>query len=225
MSVVVFRTIILYAMIVVALRVMGKRQLAELQPTELVVTLLISNIATLSIEDTNVPLLGSLLPIFALVSCEVLMSWFTLKNRTLRRLFYGNPIAIIRDGVINQKEMKNLRWSVDDLNEQLRMHNIFDVAEVSYAVVETSGTLSAYQKFGARQPTVSMMNIPQNGELDVPPLTIISDGELQSDALADCNLSEKWLEGILKGKGLTVKDVFIMTCNRRAEYFIAIKER
>jgi len=224
MSIILIRTTILYLIIVAAIRIMGKRQLGELQPSELVVTIMVSNIATLSIEDTNIPLLGSLLPIFMLVTCEVVMSVITLKSKAIRKVVSGNPRIIIKDGTVSQKEMRSLRWSIDDLMEQLRDKNIFDPSEVSFAVVETAGTLSIYQKFDARPATAKMLCIPPDGEPDAPPLIVISDGELDKDSLKFCNLTEAWLEKVLAEKELAVKDVFLMSCNRRAEYHITRKE-
>ena len=104
--------------------------------------------------------------------------------------------------------MRNLRWSIDDVTEQLRMNNIFDIRDVSFGIVETSGNLSAYQKFSARPVTAQMMNIPANGEPDAPPLPIINDGVLDRDALAFLNLREEWLYKILEEKELAVKDIF-----------------
>ena len=225
MSVAVMRTILIYFVVITALRIMGKRQVAELAPAELVVTIMISNIATLSIEDTNIPILGSILPIFVLVGCEVTESFVGLKSRVLRRLFSGGPRVIIRDGVIDQKELGNLRWSIDDLTEQMRQSGIFDIREVSFAVVETSGSLSAYQKFGARPASAQMLNIPADGEPDAPPLTLISDGVLDSEALRFLNLRREWLDKILEEKRLALADVFMMTCDRRAHYRIVEKEK
>jgi len=204
---------------------MGKRQVAELAPAELVVTIMISNIATLSIEDTNIPVLGSILPIFVLVGCEVVESICSLKSRLMRKLFSGSPRVIIRDGVIDQRELGNLRWSIDDLTEQMRQSGIFDIREVSFAMVETSGALSAYQKFDARPASAQMLNIPANGEPDAPPLTVIADGKLDADALSFLNLRREWLDKILAEKQLAVEDIFMMTCDRRAEYRIVEKEK
>lgn len=224
MGILLLRTVIVYIIVVFALRVMGKRQLGELQPSELVVTILVSNLATLSIEDSNVPLLGSILPIFMLVICEVLVSIITLKNNQARKFISGNPRVVIRDGTIDQKEMRNLRWSIDDLMEQLRGNNIFDVNEVSFAIVETSGNLSAYQKYAARPVSAEMLNLPTPGEGDFPAQIIISDGVIVPDALNACNLKPEWLENVLAKQNVHSKDVFLMTCNRNAEYHITLKE-
>jgi len=219
------RTILIYFIVIIALRIMGKRQVAELAPAELVVTIMISNIATLSIEDTNIPILGSILPIFVLVGCEVTESFASLKSRIMRKLFSGGPRIIIRDGVIDQRELGNLRWSIDDLTEQMRQGGIFDIREVSFAIVETSGSLSAYQKFGARPASAQMLNVPADGEPDAPPLTIIADGKLDVDALNFLNLRREWLDKIIDEKQIAVEDIFMMTCDRRAQYSIVKKEK
>lgn len=225
MSILLIRTIIVYILVVFSLRVMGKRQLGELQPSELVVTILISNLATLSIEDTNVPLLGSILPIFMLVICEVAVSIITLKSNGIRKFISGNPRIVIRDGIIDQSELRTLRWSIDDLMEQLRTNNIFDVNEVSFAIVETSGNLSAYLKYADRPVTAQVMNIPTPGEGDSPTQIIISDGVMVPDSLNFCNLRQEWLDKVLGEKNLTPHDVFLMTCNRQADYKIILKEK
>ena len=136
------RTILLYLLIVAGLRIMGKRQIGELQPSELVVTILISNIATLPIQDVDVPLSGGIVPILTIVCFEVFISGLTMRSRTARRLFCGGPKMVIRDGQIMQKELRDLRFSVDDLIEQLRAAGYFDPSEVLFAVVETTGSSS-----------------------------------------------------------------------------------
>ena len=105
MLVVFLRTLILYAIVVVGMRLMGKRQLGELQPSELVITFLISNIATLPIEDNDLPLMSGAVPILTLMCFEVILSWLGMKNRRLRTMLSGTPRIIIRDGKINQKEL------------------------------------------------------------------------------------------------------------------------
>ena len=147
MLIVLIRTIILYFIIVLGTRIMGKRQLGELQPSDLVITILISNIATLPIEETEIPLVTGIIPILTLVCFEVFSSALSLKSPLARRLISGRPIVIIQNGRLNQKEMRDLRFSLDDLMEQLRGSGIFDLSEVQLAIVETTGKLSIYQKF------------------------------------------------------------------------------
>lgn len=220
-----FKTIILYALIIVGLRLMGKRQLGELQPSEFVVTILISNIATLPIEDVDIPLLTGILPILTLVSCEVIMSTVALKSKRARKILSGSPKIVIRDGAIDQKQLRDLRFSIDDLMEQLRQNNVFDIADVAFAIVETTGKVSVYQKFGARNVTAEMLNLPSDGQESAPPVVMISDGQLIEEALHYCNLRHEWLQKTLGDQKVRLEDIFLMTCNRQANYHIIKKEK
>lgn len=121
-------------------------QLGQLQPSELVITILISNIATLPIENSDVPLILGIVPILTLMCFEVILSVCALKNLKLRRLIWGNTRVVIQDGKLDQQELADLRYSVDDLMEQLRINGIFDLREVDYAVAETTGQLSVRKK-------------------------------------------------------------------------------
>lgn len=133
----VLRGVVLYPLVIFAVRLMGKRQIGELQPAELVVTILISNIATLPLEDHNLPLLMGVVPVLVLVSFEVIVSWLSLQFRGFRKLISGSPKIIVKDGVIDQQMMKTLRFSLDDLMTALRSSGVFDMNEVQMAVVET----------------------------------------------------------------------------------------
>ena len=216
MTIVFIRAIILYALIIFAIRLMGKRQIGELQPSELIITILVSNIATLPIEDTSIPMLMGIVPIIVLVCLDVIMSGATLKSRKLRTMVSGNPKVIIRDGVIDQKQMEILRFSIDDLMESLHAYNIFDIQEVQFAIVETTGQISIYQKFPYQSITNEMMNI--KGQSMNPPAVIIDDGILIDSALTSIQRGKGWLESILKENKLTVKEVFLLTASIDGNY-------
>lgn len=211
MFVTFFRTIILYSVIIFGVRLMGKRQLGELQPTELVITILISNIATLPLEEVDTPLFMGLLPILALVTFEVFISMINLHSRKARRIFSGTPAVVINGGVIDQDKLHQLRYSADDLVAQLRSQNVFDVKEVDFAVVETTGKLSVYQKYLNRPiapDTLSMTDIPQKNS---PPLVVVSEGKVNNDYLALCNKDLRWLETTVASYHLPVTEVYLMT--------------
>ncbi|MDD2955920.1 MAG: DUF421 domain-containing protein [Oscillospiraceae bacterium] len=224
MSIIFLRTILLYIVIVFSLRVMGKRQIGELSPTEFVITILISNIATLPIEDSNLPLTAGIIPIFTLVAFEVIISALILKFDCMRRLVSGSPRVVIRDGVINQRELRRLRLSLEDLIEQLRTGGCFNIADVAFAIVETTGQLSVYQKFSARTATNSGLGLSPPSSADAPPAVIISDGKLQKDSLQYCNLRREWLDKVLAEHHCRAQDVFLMTCDRAASYTLVLKE-
>lgn len=221
MLVVFIRAVLLYFLVIFCMRLMGKRQLGELQPSELVTTILISNIAALPIEDTNIPMILGAVPILALVMFEFAVSNLSLKSKRFRAFFSGNPVVIIKDGVINQKQLKKLRFSIDDLMEALRENGIFDIKDVNYAIVETTGKVSVLQKYTAQTITPEMLGI--NGADQKTPLVVISDGAIISSSLEIFGFSMDWLNRKLKSKNLNAKDVFLMTINESGEEYIVPK--
>ena len=224
MTVTFLRTMILYIVIVIAVRIMGKRQIGELSPTELVITILISNIATLPIEDTNIPMSAGLVSIFALVACEVLVSGLILKNVKMRKIISGSPRVLIRDGVIDQKQMSSLRLSIDDLTAQLRGQGCFDVSQVAYAIVETTGKLNILQKFSFQQPTNQDLHIPEPANANDPPVVVVADGSVCEAALQFCGQDQNWLNQLLQSQQCALDEVFLLTCDRGGAYRLVKKE-
>ncbi|MDE6774902.1 MAG: DUF421 domain-containing protein [Ruminococcus sp.] len=221
MSVIILRSLILYILVIFAVRLMGKRQLGELQPSELVITILVSNIATLPLEDTDIPLIVGLTPILALVCFEVVMSWLILKMPYLRKIISGCPKIIISNGKINRDVMKELRFSVDDLMTALRGQQIFDLNEVQFAIVETTGSVSVMKKPANDTPTREDMNIDTES-LD-PPQVIVSDGKIMTAALDSMGYNEQFAKNTAKNAGFNMSDVFIMTADSQGNCFIAPK--
>lgn len=207
MSTVFIRSVLLYAVVIFAVRLMGKRQLGELQPSELVITILVSNIATLPLENPSVPLITGVLPVLALVCFEVIVSWLSLKSKKLRKLISGSPKIIIRDGKIDQQTMRDLRLTVDDLLMSLRSQQIFTPEEVQFAIVETTGTISVYQKGAYRPVTHEDMEISSPSE--DPPVVVISDGVVIEKTLISIGRDKNWLQKKLSGSGLTPDRVFL----------------
>lgn len=143
MKLLLCRTIILYLCVLFAMRLMGKRQLGELQPEELVSTILISNLASISIESEDVPITASLIPLFLIAALELLGSVVSFRSQKFFNFLSGRPKTVILDGKIDQNALRMLRLTTADLMEALRGKDIFDPRRVSYAVIETNGTLSA----------------------------------------------------------------------------------
>jgi len=220
--IVFFRAILLYLLIIFVMRLMGKRQLGELQPSELVTTILISNIASLPIEDTAIPMTAGAVPIVVLAGFEMIMSSITLHNKSLRTLMSGRPMVIIKDGKLDQKALKKMRFSIDDLMESLRGSGVFDLKDVWYAVVETTGKVSVMQRFPARTVTAQMAGI-KGGDVS-PPIVIISDGQLLHKAMSFYGLTPQWLEATLRREKIAQADIFLMTADENRQYQIIPRE-
>ncbi len=222
MIVSLIRTILLYVIIILAIRLMGKRQISELQTSELVVTLLISDIASIPMQDSGIPIFSGLIPIIILVVCEIVLSTIMLKSGKFRRFICGRPVVVINDGKIDQKSMKDLRMSTEDLSEQLRQLDIFNLEDIAFAIVETNGKMSIMKKPSKQQVDAGMLGInpPDNGIETV----VISDGEISEFSLSLCKLSESWVKKILREKNIDINDVFIMTADKNKNFNIIKKE-
>ncbi len=223
MSIVLIRSLILYIIVIFGVRLMGKRQLGELQPSELVITILISNIATLPLEDPDIPLMIGVLPILALVCYEVIMSWVTLKWMGMRRLISGRPKILIRDGKIEQKTMQELRLSVDDVMTSLRGNQIFDISQVQFAIMETTGTISVYPK-PAFQP-LTQGDIGLKKPAQDPPTAVIQDGVVMHHGLDIIGKDTNWLHQKLEEHHCTAEQVLLMLGDASGSCTLVRKEQ
>lgn len=217
------RTIILYFFVILAIRMMGKRQIGELQPSELVVTILVSELATLPMQDFDIPIILGIIPIVTLVFFELIVSFLCLKNVKLRRLINGNPCIVISKGKIDRKLLGELRISVDELLEELRINNIIEISDVKYAIIETNGQLSYVLYPDARNVTTGMLNL--NIKDSGLPLVIVNDGFIIVKNLSQLKKDTIWLQEYLKNNGnINLNDVFIMTLDCCDNIFIQTKE-
>ena len=140
------RTVLIYIIVTVAVRVMGKRQVSDMQTSELVITLIISEIASLPLENAERPLLNSLVPIMIIVAIELLVSLLMMKSRRFRSLICGHPIVVIKDGKMIDSQLRRLRITHEDVYSLLREHEISDESEVKYGIIEPNGTLSVLKQ-------------------------------------------------------------------------------
>ncbi len=188
---------------------MGKRQIGEMQPGELVVTLLISDIASMPLQDTDQPVLLGVSAIFALVAIEIFISLLSLKSIGLRKLLSGKSAILIKDGVIDKRELKKVRMTVLDLVEMLRGQSVFDISTVSFAILETGGNLSVLLK--AKDQPATVADIEKKKDKARLPLPVISDGKILNDSVAALGITEKEIRDTLKKKKLKPAEIFLMT--------------
>ncbi len=178
------RTIITYILVVIAVRIMGKRQVGQLEPSELVVTLMISDLATIPLAHVSIPLVHGIIPILTLIIAEATLSFLDLKSRRFRKLLSGTPVIVIQDGKVCQTEMEKLRLNFDDLMEMLRMQGSTDINDIEYGILETSGNLSVILK---KKPAVEKESY--NGL----PFMFVCDGEVSHKALDLYGKNLEWL--------------------------------
>ena len=222
MLIAIVRTLILYIFIITALRLMGKRQISDMQPSELVVTLVVSDIASLPMQNTSQPLLSGMIPVMVLVGLEILTSVLMMKSRTVRKLVCGNPVVVIEDGRLLQKQMKRLRMTNSDLMEQLRQQNVFSLNDVQYCIVETNGALSILEEPEKRVPNAEEAGVTV--EDSKPEAVVVSDGKLLKEGLSLCQKDERKVINILSENHIPINSVFLMTMDGNGAYRIIRKE-
>jgi len=219
-----FRTVLLYFLIIIGLRFMGKRQIGELEPTELVLTMLLSDLASVPMQDFGIPLLNGIIPILTLLALSMLLSYFNLRCIRFRSLLCGEPAVIIQNGVLQQKAMKRNRLTVDELTEELRSQGISDLTAVKYAILETNGQLSVLP-YTAQQPVT-----PAQMKLDVAddvylPTVIVNDGRLIRRNLKAAGRDENWLRQQLKQNRLSAtSQVYFMSVDGSGKVVCVPKE-
>lgn len=196
MFIVLIRTCILYILVVLVIRLMGKRQIGELQPYELVITIVISDLATVPMQDVRLPLILGIIPILTLLILEVFFTELQIRSKFMRKLIDGDPSVLIRDGKINEKALKSQRIHVEDLLEELRLTGNFDVSSIKYAILESNGQLSIMSK--------------ENNENRHLPLVLLYNGKVNKDSLKKLHKDVKWLQDKVSSKNLSMDEVFII---------------
>ncbi len=219
-----FRTVILYFVLMIGLRLMGKRQIGDLEPIELVLTLIISDLASVPMQDYGIPLLNGVLPIVTLLCISLILSYFNLKSVRFRALLCGKPEIIIRNGEILQQNMTKNRFTVDELYEQLRTQGYSDLRAVKYAVLETNGQLSIlpYTRESPMTPQMAGLNVVDHVTL---PVLVINDGRVLDENLAALKRDRAWLETRLRMNKLSSpREVFVMTVDESGTVICIPKE-
>lgn len=193
-GIVLFRTALFYLIITVIYRFMGKREIGQLGMVDLTVSILIAELAAMAIDNRNESIFLAIFPIILLVAIQIGTSFISLKCSKIRNLFDGNPSVIINRGRINFREMVKQRYNIDDLLTQLRDKRVRSIEEVDYAILETSGKLSVFEK-----------DSKLFGEYPMP---LIMDGEISNDTLKQINKTKEWLENCLEKENVLLDDIF-----------------
>ena len=201
------RTIIIYILLSFSLRIMGKRQLGEMDVVELVSTLLISELASIPIDDPDIPLLNAIIPILLILSAEVILSTVKNKSEKLKESLEGKPTYIIYKGRLSQEALRENRISINELLSEMRSQGVGDISEVNYAILEQNGSLSLLKK-----------------NADEIAHTLVIDGHIMVDDLKSLGYNERWLEKELSARKARVDGVFLMTVTDSGEINIILKE-
>lgn len=206
------RTVFLYLVLIAIIRFLGKRQLGQMEPSEVVVTMVVADLASISMQDSSVPISSSLIPILAVLGMELILSALSLRSVFLRKLLCGKPVILIENGKFLQDNMRKTRITLDELTSQLREKDVLDISSVQYAILETGGNLSVFPFPEQRPASAKDAGItPQKQSL---PITVISDGRLFLDDLKRAGKDRRWLDKVLKEHKTSIKETWLLTVDR-----------
>lgn len=217
------RAVFLDLFVLLVLRLTGKRQVSDLQPYDLLMTLIIADLASTAIADTDIPLLYSIVPILALYLVQQALAKLCLKSSAIRRLVCGTPQILILDGVLQEKIMRRTNYTVRDLLDSLRSKDIFDVGEVAYAILETNGTVSVLEKAAFQQPNKRELGL-EPGSAALSHLLIL-EGKIQRSGLETLHLTQKDVETMLKNHGLSLENIFFAQMNGDGELHVQLNRK
>lgn len=205
------------------MRIMGKRQIGEMQPFELVIAIMISELASMPMQDTRIPLSHGVIPIITLLLLQAVISWAELKSEFMRTIFSGKPSIVIKDGKLDIKELRYNRFNINDLLEELRLQGYYNIEDIEYAILETSGQLSVIPKTKLEPATKEDLKIKCTQ--DKLPITLILDGKINHNNLKLMHKNNSWLHSQLKKNNITsIDSVFIALIDSKGKFFYQLKK-
>ena len=205
----VLRTAVMYLILLAVVRLMGKRQVGQMDPTELVVTMVIANLASIPLEETERPLMAGIVPIATIFLAERGLSFVTLRSIRLRRLICGKPVILVENGRPLWRNLRRTRVTMDELMAHLRLKDVLDIRTVRYAILETNGSLSVFPY--AQEAPASAREAGVKVAQKQLPVTVVQDGHIFPEDLKRLGKDEAWAVAALRDRKLRPRDVLLMT--------------
>ena len=212
-----FRAIVLYIIVLIVMRLMGKREIGQLQPFELAISIMIADLATLPMAETGIPISNGIIPILGLLVMHLVISILNMKSTKAREIICGKPSILIFRGKIDQKVLKKERFTINELEERLRDNNIFNIGDVEYAVLETSGQVTVIPKPNKRPTIPEDFNIePQYEGI---PYDLIVDGKVMYKNLEKLGKNYVWLQRQTEKFGIKPEEALIVTIDGNNQFY------
>lgn len=216
------RAIILYIIVLIVMRLMGKREIGQLQPFELAISIMIADLAAVPMAELGIPISNGIIPILALLVIYMLISILNMKSVNFRKIMSGQPAILIYRGKIDESALRRESITINELQERLRVDNIFNLGDVEYAILETNGELTVIQKPEKRALTPQDMNIVP--EYEGIPYDLVVEGKIMYENLKIIGKDEIWLEKQLKKFDANAKNTLIATMDGKGQFFCQKKE-
>lgn len=217
-----FRAVILYIVVLIVMRFMGKREIGQMQPFELVISIMIADLASIPMSEIGVPIINGIIPILGLLFMHLIISTLNLKNSKIRAIMCGKPRILINKGKIDKIALRKERFTINELEERLRAQNVFNLGDVEYAILETSGKISVIQKPEKRNTIPEDFNMQP--EYEGLSYDLIIDGKIYYDNLKKIGKNDKWLKNQVDKFGYTPKETLIATIDEKGNFYCQQKE-
>lgn len=211
------RVSIIYLLVLIVMRLMGKREISQMQPFELVIAIMIADLASVPMADTGIPIFNGIIPILTLLAFQLIISAINLKSITLRAVICGKPRILIYRGKIDEKALKKEKITINELQERLRQVNIFNIGDVEYAILETSGQISVIQKPEKRNTIPQDFNIIP--EYEGIPYDLVIDGKIMYSNLKAIGRDEIWLRKQIEKFKIKPENALIVTFDGKGQIF------
>lgn len=212
-----FRAIILYILVLIVMRLMGKREIGQLQPFELAISIMIADLASIPMTDTGVPISNGIIPILGLLVMHLMISIINMKSIKAREIISGKPTILIYRGKIDEKALKKERFTINELEERLRGNNIFNLGDVEYAILETSGQVTVIQKPEKRNTIPEDFNIVP--EYEGIPYDLVIDGIIMDDNLKTLGKNREWLKKQVEKFKMKPEEALVVTYDGKGQIF------
>ena len=211
------RTVVLYFIILIVIRLMGKKEIGQMQPFEFVISIMIADIATGPLTETNISLMHGIIPIIGLFLSYMFISICNMKSVFLRGIICGKPKILINKGTIDEEALKKEKVTVNELQERLRVKDIFYIEDVEYAILETNGELSIILKPDRQNVSLSDLNI--DGKYKGIPYELVVDGKIMNENLEKINKTYGWLKNEINKFGYNPEEALIVSCDAEGNIF------
>ena len=217
-----FRSIVLYILVLIVMRLMGKREIGQLQPFELAIAIMIADLASIPMTEIGIPIYYGIVPILGLLMMHMFISFLNMKSINAREILCGRPSILIYRGKIIEKELKKQRFTINELEERLRGNDVFNIGDVEYAILETSGQVTVIQKPEKRNVTPEDLNI--NPDYEGIPYDLVVDGKIMTENLKELGKNYKWLEKQTEKFNIKPEEALVVTLDAKGQIFCQKKE-
>ena len=218
-----FRAIVLYILVLIVMRLMGKREIGQLQPFELAISIMIADLATIPMAETGIPITNGIIPMLGLLVMHLIISMINIKSTKAREIICGKPAILIFRGKIDEKVLKRERFTINELEERLRDNNIFNIGDVEYAILETSGQVTVIPKPNKRPTIPEDFNI--EAKYEGIPYDLVVDGKVMYKNLEKIGKNYVWLQKQIEKFGIKPEEALIVTMDGDNQFFCQAIEK